>query len=124
MEVNFFSPVILTNMVLPIFLNKRGGLIININSLAGKQGSSGEAAYCASKQALNRHFDSLKFDIISKGVRILNVELGAMNTQMIKNRKDPEKIIQPEEVARCIVKNCEEYNSFYIGNINITRRKY
>jgi len=125
METNFFAPIILTQKILPIFLGKSRGLIININSVAGKQGSPGEAAYAASKHAMKGHFDSLKFDVTSKGIRIVNIFPGAMNTQMSEGRKDLTKCMQIKEVAEFICHLCsKEQDSFYPSEILLGKRKF
>lgn len=124
MDVNFFAPIDLTERVLPIFKSKKNGLIVNINSIAGKQGSKGECAYSASKHALKGYFDSLRYDVTKHGIRILNVYLGGMNTQMTKGRENQELLMNPQEVARVIVKNCELYSSLNINEISIGRINY
>ncbi|OGJ15846.1 hypothetical protein A3K73_01625 [Candidatus Pacearchaeota archaeon RBG_13_36_9] len=124
MEVNFFAHVCLTKKILPVFLSKGRGFIVNINSLAGKQGGLGESAYAASKHSLRGFFDSLRYEVTKKGVRILDVYSGAMQTQMTKARETYPLLMKPEEVAEVIVKNCVEYSSLNPTEIHIGRIKY
>ncbi len=124
MDVNFLAPVRLIQKILPFFVKKGSGLIVNINSVAGKRGSKGESAYCASKHALKGFSDSLKYEVTGKGIRIIDFYLGAMATQMVKGRKNPEMCIQPKDAARFIFGVCNEYPSLNPDEININRRKY
>jgi len=124
MDVNFFAPVNLTERILPIFKNKKRGLIVNINSIAGKQGSSGEPSYFASKHALRGYFESLRFDVTKYGIRILDIYPGGMNTSMTNWRKDQKLLMNPKEVAKVIVKNCELYESLVVKEIEIGRIHY
>ncbi|MFH1290406.1 MAG: SDR family oxidoreductase [Nanoarchaeota archaeon] len=124
MEVNFFSHVDLTLRVLPIFLEKREGLIVNINSVAGKAGSVGKSAYASSKHALSGFFDSLKYEVTEQGVRILNIYLGGMKTPMSRHRKEYEDLMDPKEVAKVIVDNCEARGSLYVPELHIGRVRY
>lgn len=124
MEVNFFAQVILTKKVLTYFLEKGSGLIVNINSVAGKQGSLGEAAYSASKHALKGFSESLKFETTSKGVKVLDVYSGAIATAMTLGRKPQEQCIQPDEAAKVIVANCVNYKSLRIDEIDLNRAIY
>jgi len=124
MEINFFAPIKLMKATLPIFKEKGSGLIVNINSIAGEQGSPKETAYCASKHALRGFSNSLKPEVIEYA-RIIDVYLGAMATQMTKGiRPDFEFLIQPEEAAKAIVRNCEDYKTLCPKEISLRRIKY
>lgn len=124
MEVNFFAVARLTQKILPIFLRRGEGIIVNMNSVAGEQGSLGESAYSASKHALRGFFDSLRYEVTTRGVRILDVYLGAMQTQMTKGRDTYSLLMNPREVAEMIVKNCKIYKSKSVGEIHIGRINY
>jgi len=124
MDINFFSAVNLTKKILPIFKAKGSGLIVNINSIAGKEGSNGESAYCASKQALRGFFNSIRQEITKYGIRVIDIYSGAIATQMTAKRKNPELLIQPKEAAEFIVKNCNLYNSLFPKEIDIGRINY
>ena len=96
---------IMTNAIAPIyfieeliFMNKPM-TIVNINSVAGLKGNPDEAAYCASKFALRGYSESVKFSAIKKGIRIVDVYLGAMSVGMGKGRGT----IDPVEAAELIV---------------------
>ena len=96
---------IMTNAIAPIyfieeliFMNKPM-TIVNINSVAGLRGNPNEAAYCASKFALRGYSESVKFSAIKKGIRIVDVYLGAMSVGMGKGRGT----IDPVEAAELIV---------------------
>ncbi|MBS3172172.1 SDR family oxidoreductase [Candidatus Woesearchaeota archaeon] len=124
MQVNFYVPFFLTRGLLSHFGRNGSGLIVNINSLAGKQGSQNETAYSASKHALRGFSDSLRYEVIRKGVRIIDLYFGAMATQMTKGRKDPSECIQPKEAAKVITSLCENYETLSINEVNIGRRIY
>jgi short-subunit dehydrogenase len=124
METNFLASANLTLRLLPIMMRNEQSLIVNINSLAGKQGGPGEPAYSASKHALKGFFDSLRYQVTKHGVRIMDVYLGAMRTQMTEGRPNWELAMYPEEVARVIIKNCDLYDSLSLTELNIGRRKY
>lgn len=123
-EVNLIAPVVLTKKIFPIFQSKRSGIIININSIAGKEGSDGETAYCASKHGLRGFTRALQFEATRHAVRVIDVYLGAMDTGMVKGRKEPEKCIKTSEAADLIYGLCKDYPSMRIGEINLYRRKY
>ncbi len=124
MDVNVSAVIDLTERILPIFKEKKSGLIVNINSIAGKQGGSGNPAYHASKHALRGYFNSLRFNVTKDGIRILDIYPGGIDTQMTDWREDQKLLMDPEEVAKVIVKNCELYRSLGVNEISIGRRHY
>jgi 3-oxoacyl-[acyl-carrier protein] reductase len=118
LNVNLVAPALLINRLWPI------GLLVNINSLAGKQGSFGEAGYCASKHGLRGLSQSISIDATAAGGRIMDVYLGAMQTDMTKGRDSREKFIDPKEAAQTIFKVCDEKKTLQIRELTIARTKY
>ena len=123
-EVNLVAPVLLTKKIFPIFQRKRSGVIININSLAGKNPTDGESAYCASKHGLRGFSKSIQFEANKDHVSVIEVYLGTMNTGMVKGRRDPEKCIQTTEAAEFILGLCKEYPSMRVNEIDLARTRY
>jgi len=123
-EVNLIAPVALTKRLFPIFQKKGGGLIMNINSAAGKSPSDGECAYCSSKHGLRGFTGSIQFDATRNGVRIIDVYLGAMKTNMAKHRKNSEKFIETSDAADLIFQLSKDYRSMRINEIDLRRRNY
>ena len=123
LEVNLIAPMLLTRQILQFFKQKSAGLIININSIAGKNPSMHESVYCASKHGLRGFMGSLQFESLKYNVPIIDVYLGAMNTEMASARADTDKFIRTEEVAD-LISNLEDYASMRVNEINILRRVY
>lgn len=121
-DTNLMAPIFLIYEILPIFQRKKSGLIININSIAGKSAGDKECAYSISKYGLRALSESLQFDVTTDGIRILDVYLGAMNTQML--RQSPQIYMEPDEVADIIFKMSQEYHSLRITEIHLRRRWY
>jgi NAD(P)-dependent dehydrogenase (short-subunit alcohol dehydrogenase family) len=48
----------------------RGGVLINVSSLAGKRGSANNSVYCATKFAVNGITQSLSKELGSRGIRV------------------------------------------------------
>ena len=123
-EINLIAPMILTKRLFPIFMKKKSGLIININSIAGKYPMAGEDAYCASKHGLRGFAKAFRFYANRYNVRMLDIYLGAMQTDMQKERTDYNELIEPDEIADLIVKMTKEYKSMMIKEIEIGRINY
>ena len=123
-DVNLMAPINLTHKVFPIFQQKHSGLIININSIAGKEGKDGESAYNASKHGLSGFSKSLQFDATRYSIRVMDIYLGAMDTQMIKERKWVGKPIKASDAAELIFSISKEYTSMRITEVHLCRRIY
>jgi short-subunit dehydrogenase len=70
MEVDFFAPLRLTQLVLPGMVARGHGRIINNASVAGKVGSPLRTGYCAAKHALVGWSDALRAEIAQYGVQV------------------------------------------------------
>jgi 3-hydroxy acid dehydrogenase/malonic semialdehyde reductase len=70
----------LTQAVLPIFLKRNAGNIINIGSIAGREPYQGGSIYCATKAAVRSFTDALRRELIATRVRVIGVDSGQVQT--------------------------------------------
>ena len=120
MNINFFINLnILKNLV----KTKKKYLIININSIAGLNGSAAESIYCASKHALKGFYDSIEQEP-DNNFNIINIFPGAFKSKITKKRKDYNNLMDPSEIAEVIFKNIKNYNSLKVNNIFLKRKNY
>ncbi len=115
MEVDFFAPLRLTQLVLPPMVAARSGAIVNIASVAGKIGSPLRTGYCAAKHALVGWSDALRAEIAQYGVAVHVVCPGFVRTNVATNAvqgdgstrgrtdADIEAGISPESAAATIL---------------------
>jgi NAD(P)-dependent dehydrogenase (short-subunit alcohol dehydrogenase family) len=124
LSINLAIPIVLTNRLWPLF--NKGATIVNVNSLAGKGvGVYDEVAYAASKMGLTGFSQTLRYSATTIGVRVINVCLGAMKTDMTEGRSERDKFIDPAEAAWQVVRLCEEsHSTFQIPEVEISRRTY
>ena len=104
--VNVRGMFLVTRALLPQFLERRSGAIVNIASSLGKQGSAMRAAYTASKHAVVGLTKSLALEMKPHGVRVNAICPGPVATPLRARNypnEDPRTITQPEEVARVIL---------------------
>lgn len=123
-ETNLIAPILLTKGIFEIFKMKGSGLIININSIVSKFATEGESIYSASKCGLRGFSDSFKFEAIKYNIKIIDIYLGAMNTEITSNRDDKEKFIKTEEAADIIFSISKDYSNARISEIDILRNLY
>jgi len=120
-DTNLTAPILLTLAIYPRMAERGSGLIVNINSLAGKTFNDQEAVYCASKWGLRGFMGSFKYEARKHGVNVLDVYLGAMRTEATKGRVGWDSFISPVDAARQIVQLCGNGKSLAISEIEIVR---
>ena len=88
--------------VLPIYIQRGGGDIINIGSLAGKNPFAGGAGYNASKFGLIGFSEAMMLDHRTQGVRVSTVMPGSVDTDFGNSGRADWKIA-PEDIADVVV---------------------
>ena len=84
MDVNFWGVVRMTKAFLPQLLRNKGG-VINISSLFGLIGYSGQTHYCASKFAVRGFNETLAQELEESGVTVTLVHPGGVATNIARN---------------------------------------
>jgi short-subunit dehydrogenase len=82
MRVNFTSPVRMTLALLPRWLERGTGCVVNVSSMGGRIGIAHEAAYCASKFALCGWSESMAIDLRDTGVEVKLALPGPIETEI------------------------------------------
>jgi NAD(P)-dependent dehydrogenase (short-subunit alcohol dehydrogenase family) len=84
-DVNFFGAVRVTQRVLPVMREQRGGRVVFISSVLGFLPGPFMGFYAASKHAIEGYCESLDHEVREFGVRALLVEPGFMRTKIDAN---------------------------------------
>jgi short-subunit dehydrogenase len=82
-ELNFFAPVDLTGRLLPAI--PRGGAVVNVSSIGGKIPLPWLSLYSATKYALNAYSDGLRMELTGRGIQVLSVCPGFVDTPFRDN---------------------------------------
>ena len=83
-ETNVFSIVGVTRAMFPV-LRRTKGLVVNIGSVSGVLVTPFAGAYCASKAAVHALSDALRMELAPFGVRVMEVQPGAIASSFAKN---------------------------------------
>jgi NAD(P)-dependent dehydrogenase (short-subunit alcohol dehydrogenase family) len=83
-ETNVFAVVGVTQAFFPA-LRVRKGLVVNIGSVSGVLVTPFAGAYCASKAAVHALSDALRMELAPFGMRVMEVQPGAIDTSFAKN---------------------------------------
>ena len=87
-STNFFGPIEMIKRTLPVMRKNKGGLIINITSIAGYIGLPFRGIFCASKSALEILTESLRTEVKDHGIKVVNVAPGDVKTDVVSRRID------------------------------------
>jgi dehydrogenase/reductase SDR family member 7B len=86
MEVDFFAPLRLTQLVLPGMIARRSGHVAIVSSLAGKIGTPLRSGYCAAKHACVGYFDALRAEVeAAYGIAVSVILPGSVQTDVAVN---------------------------------------
>jgi NAD(P)-dependent dehydrogenase (short-subunit alcohol dehydrogenase family) len=126
LDVNLTGVFLAMRAEVPALLERGGGAIVNISSVAGLVGSSAaDAAYAASKHGIVGLTKTAALDYATAGIRVNAICPGPVNTPMVadaahmgdffKRASPMERIAEPEEIAAAAVWLCSEAASFVTG---------
>ena len=86
MEVDFFAPVALSQLVVPRMIARGSGHIVAVSSVAGKVGSPLRSGYCAAKHALIGYCDALRAECeTAYGIGVTSILPGSVRTAIATN---------------------------------------
>jgi NADP-dependent 3-hydroxy acid dehydrogenase YdfG len=111
-DTNLKGTIFGSQAALRVMAPQRGGLIVNISSIAGKLHLPNEAVYGATKWAVNGFSGVLRLEAQKHGVRVSCVCPGGIDTPFWKSQEflpfpeniDPERdFLRPEDVAQAVL---------------------
>lgn len=125
-EINYFSQIEVTQLVLRRMMRKRSGNIINVASISGLDAKAGNVAYGASKAAMIAFTRTLSTELSGFGIRVNCVAPGLIDTNMAKLMEKKalasmiedsgmKRLATAEEVARTILFLSSSNSSFVNG---------
>jgi len=103
MNTNLKSVFLVSRAAVPGMIQRGGGDIINISSLAGKNVFAGGGLYCASKWGLQGLSGCMAEELREHGIRVSTVCPGSVATEFSgRGPKDATKVLKPEDVAHAV----------------------
>ncbi|MEM6642433.1 MAG: SDR family oxidoreductase [Bacteroidota bacterium] len=110
MDINFYGAIYATKYAIPFLLQTKG-IIIAISSINGKRSTPARSAYTASKFAVEGFFETLRMELMTRGVHVLvvcpgftssnirNTALTADGKVQGESPRNEKKMMSAEEVA-------------------------
>ena len=106
LRVNTSSLFYVTKPLVPHFVDRGDGSIINVSSSVGQRGKANWGAYAVSKFGLEGFTQVLAAELEPRGVRVNSVNPGATRTDMRASAypdEEPTTLPTPEEIAEIFV---------------------
>ena len=99
-NVNYVGPISILNIAANEMEKNQKGFIVGISSAAGDRGRQKNYIYGSSKGGLSTYLSGLRNRLFKKGIHVLTVKPGFVETKMTKGLNLPKKLTaQPSEVA-------------------------
>jgi 3-oxoacyl-[acyl-carrier protein] reductase len=107
MATNLRSLFLVTREVLPDMRRRRRGAIVNIASLAGRNGFIGGTAYTASKHAVLGFSKSLMAEVRKDDIRVIAICPGSVDTALFDGQSvltpNLARALHPEDIAETVL---------------------
>lgn len=85
MEVDYFSYIELTRLLLPHWQQRKTGHVVVVSSVMGKIGTPMRSAYAAAKHALHGFFDCLRTEVWKDNIKVTIIMPGYIRTNVSLN---------------------------------------
>lgn len=127
-EVNVTSVLFLTQLVSRIMSRQKKGSIINISSLVGEKGASGQTAYATTKGAVIALTKSAAKELAPLGIRVNAIAPGMVATDRFLNEMEARfknktdaigmgRLAEPDEIADLSVFLASDASAYITGQI-------
>ena len=128
MEVNFMGTLTTSVACIPGMIDQKWGRIVNIASIAGKEGNPNLAAYSSSKGAVIALTKSLGKELATTGVIVNAIAPAVIATEMneavsketlayMRSKIPMDRLGKPEEVAELVAWLASEKVTFSTGSV-------
>jgi 3-oxoacyl-[acyl-carrier protein] reductase len=124
MGVNVRSLYLVTRAFLKGMLDAGTGTIVNIASLAGRNGIEGGTAYCASKHAVLGFSKSLMLEVRKQGLRVVAICPGSVATPFTAKAQDRmphnrDRVLSADDVAHAVLATLTVSDRAMISELDI-----
>lgn len=127
LDINFFAPLTITQIILKKMIKNREGSIVNISSTSSQDCNVGRAAYSSSKIALEAMTKTLAYELGRYNIRANCVLPGLTNTKLMRENTNENvineviknialgRVAEPEEIANLVSFLCSSKSSYITG---------
>lgn len=129
LDVNLLGPILCAQAVLPLFMEQRRGVLLNVSSVAAERPARGQSVYAATKGGVEALTRALAVEYGRKGIRVHAIRPGPIESSMLEatralaeeeilSRVALRRMGKPEDVADLAVFLLSDRASFITGSIH------
>ena len=108
-DINFTGMATMLSVIAEDFEKRGEGSIIAISSVAGDRGRQSNYVYGSAKAGLTAFLSGLRNRLVKKGVHVMTVKPGFVNTKMTEGLDLPAPLTaEPEQVANAVFKGMQK----------------
>lgn len=93
MDINVKGLLYVTREIIPGMVERRGGHVINLGSIAGKEAYANGNVYCGSKFAVDAITKGMRIDLNAYGIKVTSINPGLVETEfsLVRFKGDEER---------------------------------
>ncbi len=127
-QINYFSQVLITQLITKLMMRQKNGCVINMGSVAGLDNFAGYTAYGASKAAMMSFTRTIARELAPYNIRVNAIAPGLTDTGMAGQmeekawkemvaRTDMNRLGKPNEIAQMMLFLASDEASFITGQV-------
>ena len=127
-QINYFSHVLITQLITKLMMRQKNGCVINMGSVAGLDNFAGYTAYGASKAAIMSFTRTVARELAPYNIRVNAIAPGLTDTGMAGQmeekawkemvaRTDMNRLGRPNEIAQMMLFLASDKASFITGQV-------
>lgn len=106
-RVNLLGVMYAVDAVIESMVQRGGGQIVAVSSLAGWRGLPQGAAYSASKAGVSAYLETLRVDLAGKGIQVTTIHPGFVRTPLTSKNKKMPFLVESADAARIMADGIE-----------------